>query len=77
MPVRRGRPVEIELPKIESPDDAMKAQGTVIAAMASGELTPEESHLVAGFVDAKRRAIETIELENRISAIEATQEKKP
>ncbi len=69
-PIRRGRPVEIDLPKIETVADVLAAQAVVIGAVGQGALTPEEGQLVGGLIDAKRRAIETFEHEKRLLALE-------
>jgi hypothetical protein len=65
-PVRRGRPVTLTLPPIKTAADVVTAFGAVADAMAAGELTPEEASAVAGVLEAKRRAIETAELEERL-----------
>ena len=69
-PPRKSRPIALALPKIETPDDISKAQGTVIGAMAIGDITPEEANVVAGVLEAKRRSIETCELEARMTVLE-------
>jgi hypothetical protein len=38
--------------------------------MAAGELTPDEAGAVAGVIEAKRRAIETVEHEERLRILE-------
>jgi hypothetical protein len=40
------------------------------AAMARGEITPSEAATVAGVLDVKRRALELVELEQRVAALE-------
>jgi hypothetical protein len=62
-PTRKSRPIALALPKIETPDDIAKAQGTVIGVMAIGDIKPEEANVVARVLEAKRRSIETCELE--------------
>ena len=69
-PVRKGRPVRLELPAINSIADLPAALGVVLAAMSDGEVTPEEALVVANTIEAKRRMIETVELEQRIAALE-------
>ena len=69
-PPRKSRPIALELPPIETADDVTKAHGTVIGAMAIGDITPEEASVVAGVLEAKRRSIETCELEGRMTALE-------
>jgi|EndMetStandDraft_2_1072991.scaffolds.fasta_scaffold206079_3 hypothetical protein len=69
-PARRGRPVTVQLPPIETAADLVKALGVVANAVAGGELSPEEGDAVASILDAKRRAIETTDVLARIEALE-------
>jgi hypothetical protein len=50
--------------------DVTGALGTIAGAMAAGELTPDEAGAVAGVIEAKRRAIETVEHEERLRKLE-------
>ena len=70
VPLRRGRPVEVALPPIQSPADLTAATAAVVAAVGSGELTPEEGQAVGALLEAHTRALETAELERRIAALE-------
>jgi hypothetical protein len=68
-PIRRGRPVQFDLPA--GTDAAgVSAAFAVLKAVAGGELTPEEGASVTTLLEARRRAIETVELEARIAALE-------
>jgi Family of unknown function (DUF5681) len=69
-PARRGRPVSFDLPRIETPADIANALGAVAGAMAEGELTPDEANAVAGVIEFRRRAIETVEHEERLRKLE-------
>jgi len=69
-PRRYGRPVVLDLPGVESAGGVVQAQATVVAAMAAGELTPDEAAAVASVLENKRRAIETWDHEQRLQAIE-------
>jgi len=69
----KSRPVEIDLPPVETAKDITAAHGAVIAAMAKGEITPDDAAAIAGVLEARRRAIETVELEARIEEIEQRQ----
>lgn len=60
----------LKLPAIEIAGDVFKAHGAVIAAMAVGDITPDEANTIAGVLEAKRRSIETCELEARMTALE-------
>jgi len=46
------------------------AVGAVVAAVGAGTLTPDEAQAVAGILDLQRRAIETANLDARITALE-------
>ena len=69
-PPRKTRSVTLELPTIETATDVAKAQGTVINAMALGEITPDEANVVSGVLEAKRRSLETVDFETRLMALE-------
>ena len=75
-PARKGgRPIAIELPKIQTAADVVAALGLLADAVAGGELTPDEGASVASILETKRRAIETVELETRVSALEQERKK--
>jgi hypothetical protein len=69
-PERKGRPVQMDLPAIMAPGDIVAALGAVAAAVAAGEISTEEGAAVAGILEAQRRAVETVEMEARIAALE-------
>ena len=70
VPLRRERTVAVALPPVETASDAVKAAGQVAALVGAGELTPSEGQALASVIEAQRRAIETEELERRVSALE-------
>ena len=74
-PVRKGRPITLELPPIETAADIVSALGKVADAVAAGDVTPDEASAVAHVLEVKRRAIETADLESRISALEKERSK--
>jgi len=41
--------------------------------VATGELSPEEGAAVAAILEVQRRAVETVELERRLAALEQAQ----
>ena len=75
LPTIKSRPIEIDLPPVETAQDIQAAQGSVIAAMARGEITPDDAGTIAGVLEARRRALETVELEKRIDILEGTRGK--
>jgi hypothetical protein len=73
-PAVKSRTVSLPLPAIDTATDILKAQAATVDAMAHGEITPDEAATIAGVLDAKRRAIETVEIEGRVKALEQKME---
>jgi hypothetical protein len=69
-PPRKSRPITLVMPTIETAKDVTEAQGTVIGAMAAGDITPDDANVVSGVLEAKRRSLETVEFETRLTALE-------
>ena len=70
LPARKGRTVPFNLPVVESAADVLRALSATVQAMAKGELTPEEAAIVSGVLETARKAIETVEIEQRLAAVE-------
>ncbi len=70
LPPRRTRPVAFDLTTIETAGDVLAALGTLAKAVSGGELTPDEGAAVGNMIEAHRRAIETVEIERRLAALE-------
>ena len=74
VPPAKERPVSLpDLPDTSTAAGIAEAQQRILEAVAAGELTPGEGNTLAGIVEARRRAVETQELEQRIKAIEERQ----
>lgn len=69
-PLPRNRPVQFDMPAIETAEDLGEAMGAILQAAADGELTPDEAMSIASLIETRRRTIETLELEQRIAALE-------
>jgi hypothetical protein len=69
-PRPRGRVVAIDLPAVETAAGVVQAQAAVVAAMAAGELSPEEAAEIVTVLDAQCRAIQAHVNEQRIDALE-------
>ena len=76
LPVRKDRPIALELKKLEKVEDASKALGTITKAVAQGEITPLEGQSMANIIEAHRKAIETMDLERRLTELENKAEEK-
>lgn len=75
-PPLRERPISIGLPDTSTTDGISKAQQAIIEAVGAGELLPGEGNALAGLVEARRKALETMELEQRLTALEAQYKEK-
>jgi hypothetical protein len=71
IPIKRERTISLELPALEGSQDSLKAIGSVLGAVAAGEITPDEGTAVARLLEVQRAALEIVELENRLNALEA------
>lgn len=69
-PVRKDAPISFRLPEMNTAEDATRAARAVLKAVSSGEITPVEGASVMSLIEGYRRALETEELERRISALE-------
>ena len=70
LPPRKSRPINIALPEVITAEGVAEAQAAVVKAVADGELTPEEGIVITNILETRRKAIETQDHENRISALE-------
>jgi hypothetical protein len=62
--------VQLDIPATDTPKGMAEAVTRIIAAVASGEITPGEGTALAALIDTQRRAAETEHLEQRIAALE-------
>lgn len=69
-PPRKTRPVHIELPPIADTHGVADAQQEVLDAVSKGELLLDEAQALSGLIEARRKALETQELEARIAELE-------
>src|ERR1700730_18558635 len=69
-PARKDRPISFALPAIGSPADAAKASAALVAAVASGELTPSEAGDLAKLIEGCIKTWEATDLHRRVTKIE-------
>jgi hypothetical protein len=58
------------MPPVASSADVVTAIGSVLHAVAAGVLTPDEAATLSTVLEAKRRAIEIVEIERRVADLE-------
>ncbi|WP_338689288.1 MULTISPECIES: DUF5681 domain-containing protein [Bradyrhizobium] len=69
-PPRKGRAARFALPPIASISDVITALAAVTAAMAAGQVSPAEAVEIASVIELQRRAVENLDLETRLNALE-------
>lgn len=73
-PAPKDRAVSIVLPDTGTAEGVAQAQRVILEAVAAGEVTPSEAATLAGIVEARRKAIETEEILQRLAALEEQHE---
>ena len=70
-PPRKDGPVSFALPQVKTASDAVEASAALLAAVAAGEVTPDEAGRVMALLSAHKNLVEAGDLETRITALEA------
>jgi Family of unknown function (DUF5681) len=70
VPPKKDAPIEIALPEIGSIADIPGFFAAATAKLGEGEITPSAVTAIIGLAEAFRRTLETVELEQRIGALE-------
>jgi hypothetical protein len=70
-PTRKDAPISFELPPIDSVADAMTASASVLAAVASGDISPSEGQSVMALLVSHKMIVEATDFESRLAALEA------
>jgi hypothetical protein len=71
LPARKDNPVTFTIPEINKLDDIVAIVGSVINAVASGEITPSEGQAITAMVEHLRHNIETLQLQQKLEHLEA------
>ena len=69
-PPRRDVPISILLPPVRSAAEAAEASSSVLASVASGEVTPDEAGRIMALLASHKSILATGDLEQRIAALE-------
>jgi len=69
MPLRKGRPVQFNMPAMKAPGDLVAALGSVAAQVASGDLTPDEGQAIASLLNAQTQAIELVQFKAELAEL--------
>jgi hypothetical protein len=69
-PARKDRPVHFELPPMCEAKDAVDASAAIVAAVATGQLTPSEAAELSKIVESYTRVLQAADFEVRLGKIE-------
>ncbi len=69
-PIRKSRPISINLPDTKNARGVAEAQTVVVQAVGDGEITPDEAHVLSSILEARRKSIETADHEARLNKLE-------
>jgi len=75
-PVRRGQPVSVSMPPINSAQDLFPALASIWTGIRDGELTPDEASALSIVVDRSIEAVEVHEITKRITALEEARDRR-
>jgi hypothetical protein len=74
-PVRKGQPVNMVMPPINTPQDVLSAIASIWTAIREGHLTPDEASALSIVIDRSVQAIELHDITKRITALEKARDK--
>ncbi len=69
-PAPRARPIELDLPPIDTPEDLVHAYQIMLDATCDGTITPEEAESLANVLESQLRVFEAVDLEKRVARVE-------
>ena len=69
-PPRKDRPVTFALPPVATAQDAANLSSSVLAAVATGEITPSDAAEIGKLIETFLRAFEAAEISQRLDRLE-------
>lgn len=75
-PPRKGQPVNVVMPPINTSQDVFPAIASIWTAIREGRLTPDEASALSIVIDRSIQAIELHDIAKRIAALEQAQDKQ-
>jgi Family of unknown function (DUF5681) len=70
LPPRKDRPVTFDFPMITTIAEAATTMSWILTAVAAGDITPAEASEISKLVDTYVKAVEAVELGERIARLE-------
>jgi hypothetical protein len=75
-PPRKGQPVNVVMPPINTSRDVFPAIASIWTAIREGRLTPDEASALSIVIDRSIQAIELHDITKRVAALEEAREKR-
>ena len=75
-PSRKGQPVNVIMPPINTPQDVFLAIASIWTAIGEGRLTPDEANALSIVMDRWIQAIELHDITKRVAALEEARDKR-
>jgi hypothetical protein len=75
-PPRKSRSIAINLPESKTAEGVALAQAAIVQAVGEGEITPDEGKTLSDILEVRRKGIESLEFELRITELEKSVRKK-
>ena len=75
-PPRKGQPVNVVMPPINTSQDLFPAIASIWTAIREGRLTPDEASALSVVIDRSIQAIELHDITKRIAALEEERDKR-
>ena len=75
-PLRKGQPINVDMPPINTPQDVFPAIVSIWKAMREGCLTAEEATALSVVIDRSIQAIQLHDIAKRITALEEARDKR-
>ena len=75
-PPRKGQPVNVVMPPINTSQDVFPAIASIWTAIREGRLTPDEASALSIVIDRSIQAIELHDIAKRIASLEEAQDKQ-
>jgi hypothetical protein len=76
LPARRDAPVRTKLLRVTTAHEVAAAQQAILDDIARGRTTPSEGEMISNVLEKLRKAIETIELLQRVERLESASEER-
>jgi hypothetical protein len=77
LPTAKEQPLQFDLAPISTLEDILSAERAVLAGIGTGDLTPTQAGGLMAVLDSHRRTFEAVEMEKRLSALEAARGDQP